>query len=1136
MSDRLVTPSTITAWLACSHYLTLHQAVESGALAYEPPSIGSLAELLVDKGNAHERECLDAFERDGRVVYRVSPRRDDETFAQWVERVGNPLDDGHDVIYQMPFAHEGVRGIADFLVRVDDPRPGFSRYEPIDAKLTRHNAKPGHVLQLCFYADALESLTGSPPYAMHLWLGSGALESLSVEQFRPYWRRLRRQLRVLLNQESALDESAPQPCDHCEVCEFATRCEAQWRAADSLIYVASIRPPERAALERGGVRTLPELAEHDAPVPDVPATTLSRLHRQASLQLATRTNPSEKPRYEMVEPGDDPLYGRGFELMPEPSDGDIFFDFEGDPFWSARDDLFFLAGLYVRDDDGSWRYEARWAHDLDEQVRMIRDLVADIARRRATFPSMHVYHYNHTERSALERLTRGTDSESLLQDLVEAGVFVDLYAVVRNALVVGTESYGLKHLERLAGFRRAGGIEQGAGAVVEYEAFMRTRDTQLLDAIARYNEDDVAATRALRDWLVRHRPVHLAWREDAPGGPDDDYDTDDLVRRLQSADPSSPAYLLSDLLNYWRRERSASTTPKFAAAEGDGEALLGRGEFIAELSLVGFEDSLNGRGQMSRYARLRWPEQSVGEGFTSGSSVLFVGARAERGYGTVSTIDRDRRELTMLWNAKHESDGVVPRVMVAHEFFNTQVKQSALVHLATQLTEPTAEDPPRRVALDLLAGAVPRFRMGRGPVDGIFRDDLDDILSWVGDLDGSYVAIQGPPGTGKTYRGAHIVYELISQGARVGITAMSHAAIDNLLRATHDVFAQRGQLERLRALRRGSGPPRDGALEGVRYSNRAGDVESEAFNLVAGTTWLWARPAMVSYPVDVLLIDEAGQLSLADAVASTNAAHNLILLGDPLQLAQVAQAEHPGGSGASVLEHVLGERATIPDTQGVFLSETRRMHPDVCRFISEQIYEGRLTSHPDCALQATKFGTGLRWLRADHQGNATRSVEEARLVIDQIRQMIGTTWTDQRGRTQPLRATDFMVVAPYNDQVDLLSDLVAADDRLGGVRVGTVDKFQGREAPVVFFTMTTSSGPDMPRGPEFLFSRNRLNVAVSRAHCLAYLVCTEELLNARARSLDDMRLIGTLSAFVEMAQSDAAGAGADAEVGVRRMT
>jgi uncharacterized protein len=268
-----------------------------------------------------------------------------------------------------------------------------------------------------------------------------------------------------------------------------------------------------------------------------------------------------------------------------------------------------------------------------------------------------------------------------------------------------------------------------------------------------------------------------------------------------------------------------------------------------------------------------------------------------------------------------------------------------------------------------------------------------------------------------------------------------------------------------------------------------------------------------------LVIDEAGQLALADAVASTNAARNLILLGDPLQLAQVSQADHPNGSGASVLEHVLGGHATMPPDEGVFISVTRRMHPDVCTFISEQIYEGRLTSHESCVRQSTEFGTGLRWIEAHHADRSTESVEESDIVANQILDMLGTNWVNQRGESKPLTVTDFMVVAPYNDQVNLLRRRFDRDDRLAGVPVGTVDKFQGREAPVVFFTMTTSTGEDISRGPEFLFSRNRLNVAVSRARCLAYLVCTEQLLNARARTIDEMRLIGTLSAFVEYATS-----------------
>ena len=334
------------------------------------------------------------------------------------------------------------------------------------------------------------------------------------------------------------------------------------------------------------------------------------------------------------------------------------------------------------------------------------------------------------------------------------------------------------------------------------------------------------------------------------------------------------------------------------------------------------------------------------------------------------------------------------------------------------------------------------------------------------------------------------------------------------LTATVKVFDEAGDLDKLRGIRKVSkAPPVN--QPGVEYTTSNPKAADPGFNLVAGTTWLFSNQNMKDVPVDVLIIDEAGQLALSDALAASRSAQNLILLGDPLQLPQVSQASHPGGGGRSVLEHVLGDAVTMPDDRGVFLAETRRMHPDICKFISEQIYEGRLTSYPDCARQSTEFGTGLRWLQATHVDCSTESEEEAKIVADQIGRLIGTTWVDMDGVEALLTTNDFMVVAPYNDQVHLLREVLESDDRTQGVRVGTVDKFQGREAPVVFFSMTTSSSVDMPRGPEFLFSRNRLNVAISRARCLAYLVCTEQLLNSRARSIEEMRLISTLCAFVE---------------------
>ena len=327
MVERLITPSKITAWLECSHFLSLRNRADAGTLRVEPRPLGSLADLLIEKGAQHERNCLQELEDDGRSVYQVPGRNPDETFLRWVERIGNPMQDGHDVIYQMPLVYEGIRGIADFLIRKEGVE-GYCSYEPVDAKLTRIEGKPGHVLQLCFYADALEALTGRVPSEMHLWLGSGVSESLRVEEFRPYWRRLRRQLATLLDQDD-ITETRPEPCTHCDYCEFNPLCDAQWRNEDSLVYVANIRTPERHALEREGVRTVVELSTRAGSVPELHDENLERLVRQAALQVTSREHPEEAPVYELVVPSEDPVFGHGFELLPAPDNGDVFFDFEG---------------------------------------------------------------------------------------------------------------------------------------------------------------------------------------------------------------------------------------------------------------------------------------------------------------------------------------------------------------------------------------------------------------------------------------------------------------------------------------------------------------------------------------------------------------------------------------------------------------------------------------------------------------------------------------------------------------------------------------------------------------------------------------------------------------------------------------
>jgi uncharacterized protein len=291
------------------------------------------------------------------------------------------------------------------------------------------------------------------------------------------------------------------------------------------------------------------------------------------------------------------------------------------------------------------------------------------------------------------------------------------------------------------------------------------------------------------------------------------------------------------------------------------------------------------------------------------------------------------------------------------------------------------------------------------------------------------------------------------------------------------------------------------------------DGVPEGVQLVAGTAWLFSKEGF-DQALDVLLVDEAGQVSIADALAVGLAARNLVLLGDPQQLPQVVQGTHPEGAAASVLEHLLGEHDTVPPERGLFLEQSRRMHPDVCRFISELAYEQRLDAAPRCEPLRIDSpglsGTGLRWLPVEHEGNRQQSTEEAEAIARAIEPLLeGRSPTTREGPADD--GQDILVVAPYNAQVQEILEHVPL-----GVRVGTVDKFQGQEAPVVFFSMASSSGEDLPRDLSFLFSRNRLNVAISRARALAVLVASPRLLQVRCKAPAEMKLVNGVARFVEL--------------------
>ena len=379
----------------------------------------------------------------------------------------------------------------------------------------------------------------------------------------------------------------------------------------------------------------------------------------------------------------------------------------------------------------------------------------------------------------------------------------------------------------------------------------------------------------------------------------------------------------------------------------------------------------------------------------------------------------------------------------------------------------------------------------------------------MGKPDFGVLPIQGPPGSGKTYTGGRLICELVRSGARVGITANSHKVIVNLLDAAMEATDEQG-IE-LRAVRKPGGSDKATTYPKF-FGNLAGDCQ-----IGAGTAWLWSREDAKD-TVDVLFVDEAAQMSLANLLAISHAAPNMVLLGDPQQLDQPMQGTHPDGTAVSALEHLLGGRRTIELSRGLFLEETWRLNPEICRFTSEAFYEGKLQSRPGLDGQRIVSsgpldGVGLRFLPVAHSANQSSSDEEAGCVGDLVDSLLeeGAKWIDKDDIERALTLDDILIIAPYNAQVFKIQG------RLPGARVGTVDKFQGQEAPLVIYSMTTSTPEDAPHGMEFLYSLNRLNVATSRARCVCVLVGSQELFSPECRTPRQMQLANSLCLYRELA-------------------
>jgi predicted RecB family nuclease len=1122
--------------LACRHVTFLDLQVVQGKRAAPPLAAPDLL-VIQEMGRRHEAAYLKHLaDVEGLTVENLAEIKDDR---QAVEETLRLMTQGAEVIAQGALANGEWFGRADVLRRVKKSSAQWDwSYEVADTKLARET-KGATILQLSLYSELLETIQGCAPEVM--WVippgNNFRGEAYRVEEYAAYYRYVRGRLLTAVSDKGNNETYYPEPVEHCYVCRWFRDCDARRRADDHLSLVAGIRRQQRDQLAAWDVPTMAKLAVMPIPLKQRPLhgsrNGMERVREQARVQVAGRTE--QKLKHEPIVPLGD---GIGYCRLPEPSVGDVFLDLEGDPFVGERG-LQYMFGFAVRNPEGEPSYEKRWALNLVDEKRGFEWLVDEIVRRSELDPKMHVYHFGSYEPAALKRLmSMHATREDEVDRMLRAGMFVDLHQVFKQGTRASVEEYSLKKIEVIYGFDRKTALVESRAAMryLEHRLELGWGDEELPQrerlTMEGYNGDDCLSLIVLQEWLEKERRALLDNGMNVPRPPEKSGEPSErLKKKLDRAEaltirlcegvPVDPRerseglaaqWLLAQLLSWHRREDKSVWQEGYRLADSTDEELLD--ERVALTCMRFLERLKEAKGQqvpIDRYSFL--PERSN----VRKEKDLYVG---DEKFGEVVEIDRVRG-IVDVKKTKKSAELHPPTVYMWDGPLNMESQEGSLCRLADWVVANGIEAPGRyRAGRDLLLRKPPRLRNGEKLTQLASETPVNTASRIVLALDDSIFAIQGPPGSGKTYTGARMICELVKRGKKVGVTALSHKVIRKLLDDVVEA-AREMDVTNVRCLhRQPDGEESDGVAVAKEKNEEAWDaLISGKVNVVGGVSWLWAPEAAFEC-VDVLFIDEAGQMSLADVLAVSQAAKKLVLLGDPQQLERPTKGSHPEGAEKSALEHLLNGRKTIAEDMGFLLPESWRLHPDLCKFTSQVFYEGKLSSHAVARPRILEGhpwmkGAGLWFIPVEHAGNQNSSPEEVNIIAAIVGGLLKpeVKWYRSEGNKRNLKAEDILIVAPYNAQ---MADLL---ERLPGMRVGTVDKFQGQEAPVVIYSLTTSTSEEAPHGMEFLYSLNRLNVATSRAQTAVIVVGSPRLFEPDCRTPRQMQLANALCRFRELAAS-----------------
>lgn len=1114
----VLTPSDLSSHLGCAHLTQLEIKYVNKEIDKPFRNDPSL-ELLRQRGLEHEKHYVSHLKAAGKTVIEFQ-------IGSPFEETIKSMQEGYEVIVQPTMESGRWAGRADILIKVDKPsKLGNWSYEVQDTKLAQ-DTKAGTILQLCLYSEIVSIIQGRDPEWMYVVKPDAFSnpEKFRYHDFSAYFRQVKSSL---IKSVDEVQHTYPVPVELCHVCSWWEVCRDKRRADDHLSLVAGIRKMHIGELSKIEVTKLEDFAKREQPLDGKPARgnieTFENIHRQAKIQYKGRNTGLFEKEFRNFNPE------TGLNRLMDPNAGDLYFDLEGDRYYE-NGGLEYLFGVVFRNDQGELIYECHWAENPEEEKAAFDWFMEFVMKRWIRFPGMHIYHYNHYEPSALKRLMLryGMHLENV-DRLLRGERFIDLLMVSREAIFASVERYSLKDLELFAGYERKIPLSNAGHARRAMEYALESKNVKLLDPLNKetvrgYNEDDCRATHSLHLWLETLRDERIAAGFTVTRGivsdglppkeqSDAEAERQRLVNNLIEDIPADvnlrneeqqARWLLAHMIHYFQREDKNEYWEFYRRMDLEYADLFDEKEAIAGLE---FDAKVSGKDNQF-LCRYKFPVQEL----SAIRDDAEVHQWAAKQVGTLHELNR--WEQWIIINHTQETADIRPDAVVFKSIIRKGTLEKSVMRFAYHVLDQGFVGRDFRPLKDLLLKRSPRVGQDPGaPLLGPNEDNVSGAIRLVSALGGSVLAIQGPPGTGKSYTAAHMILDLYKKGKYIGVTAVSHKVIIKLLEKVSE-FGAKENIEVKLGHKADRNP---GTIKKITDAKAVLKHFDKHF-LIGGTAWLWASKDLED-KVDYLFIDEAGQMSLAQVVAAGRCAKHLILLGDPGQLEQPQKAVHPEGADVSALMHLLDGKKTIPEDKGIFIKATRRLHPAIKKFTSEIFYENRL----DCIdgldnqaiLGAKNFSRqGLYYVSVEHTNCQSYCEDEIKKVAELVAELItdGVRVRDEEGKERPITAKDILIVAPYNLQVEALKNV------LPDFAIGTVDKFQGQEAPIVIYSMTSSSAQDVPRGMSFLYDPNRLNVATSRARCICILVASPKLFEPECRSIEQMRWANALCRYQEIAE------------------